>query len=192
MCTLATCKPNIRRVAMHGDWVVGTGSSAKKRPPTFVYVMRVTETLTFDEYWADSRFLAKRPNLSGSQKQAFGDNIYHSDAKSGAWIQEDSHHSYADGAPNLGNLDSDTQTDRVLISNEFAYWGGQGPPVPERFRSFDGYDIRAIRNHKSVFSQHFVDEFVVWVRLLDESGCIGDPKKWERDSRARAPRRRAA
>ena len=31
-CTLATCKPKIRRTASVGDWIIGTGS--KKKWPT--------------------------------------------------------------------------------------------------------------------------------------------------------------
>ena len=31
VCTLATCKPIVRRVAAIGDWIVGTGSKANGR-----------------------------------------------------------------------------------------------------------------------------------------------------------------
>jgi hypothetical protein len=82
-CTLATCKPNIRKTAQVGDWVIGTGSKSKARDGQLVYAMRVSETMTFDEYWADPRFASKRPSLVGSLKQAFGDNIYHRTADGG-------------------------------------------------------------------------------------------------------------
>ena len=56
-CTLCTCKPIIRRVASVGDWIVGTGSKAcVGRQNQVVFAMRVTETLTLDEYWAAPRF----------------------------------------------------------------------------------------------------------------------------------------
>ena len=58
-CTLATCKPRIRKKAEVGDWVIGTGSKSKGRDGHLVYAMRVTETMSFDEYWADSRFHRK-------------------------------------------------------------------------------------------------------------------------------------
>ncbi|WP_375504715.1 hypothetical protein [uncultured Nostoc sp.] len=53
LCTLAICKPDIRRVASIGDWVVGLGS--KKSPigdisNCVVYAMRVTDKMTFQEY----------------------------------------------------------------------------------------------------------------------------------------------
>src|SRR5262245_19102367 len=70
-CTLATCKPRLRSVAQVGDWIVGTGSKKHKRERFVVYAMRVTGTLTFNQYWADGRFQSKKPNMRGSKKQAF-------------------------------------------------------------------------------------------------------------------------
>ena len=75
-CTLATCKPLIRRMASPGDWVIGTGAAGNLLTGHLVYAMQVTEVLTFDEYFDDVRFQTKKPNLGGSLKQAFGDNIY--------------------------------------------------------------------------------------------------------------------
>src|SRR3954447_1814943 len=97
-CTLATCKPNIRKTAQVGDWIVGTGSKAHELQGQLVYAMRVTETLSFDEFWCDERFREKRPNLHGSLMQAYGDNIYHRDGRE-HWLQENSHHSLKDGSP---------------------------------------------------------------------------------------------
>nr|VFK20813.1 MAG: hypothetical protein BECKLPF1236B_GA0070989_12264 [Candidatus Kentron sp. LPFa] len=81
VCTLATCKPRIRKAATIGDWVIGTGSKKNDRQGVLVYVMRVSEAMTFNEYWSDARFLRKIPNLRGSKKQAFGDNIYYRDGR---------------------------------------------------------------------------------------------------------------
>ena len=66
-------KPDIRKAAIIGDWVVGTGSKVKDRAGRIVYAMHVTEAMIFDAYWDDPRFLIKRPNLRGSWKQAYGD-----------------------------------------------------------------------------------------------------------------------
>lgn len=179
VCTLATCKPAIRRVASVGDWIVGTGSSLRKRNGFLVYVMCVTETMTFNEYWEDERFRQKRPHLRGSKKQAFGDNIYFRDA-SGNWHQQNSHHSNEDGSPNMRNIRRDTQTDRVLISTDFAYWGGSGPEIPQAFRDYDGIDICARRHHKSQFPEALVTDFVGWFRSLGAQGFLGAPLDWSR------------
>lgn len=53
MCTLAICKPGIRRAAQSGDWVAGLGG---KRCPSgdlsghLVYAMHVEQVLTMREY----------------------------------------------------------------------------------------------------------------------------------------------
>jgi hypothetical protein len=59
VCTLATCKPDIREHATVGDWVAGLASVADRRDPSLVYVMRVDEILSYDAYWNDPRFQPK-------------------------------------------------------------------------------------------------------------------------------------
>ena len=174
-CTLGTCKRVIRRVAQEGDWVVGTGSAYKGRTGHVVFAMLVSETMPFDQYWSDHRFRAKRPNLRGSRKQAYGDNIYHREARTGLWLQEDSHHCHEDGTPNVKNVDNDTEIDRVLVGTEFIYWGGSGPQIPE----FHGVDIcKRGPGHKSKFSNRVVETFVEWVRSFEEMGFSGRPLRW--------------
>jgi hypothetical protein len=178
-CTLATCKPEIRRLANVGDWVVGTGSASRKRKGYVVFAMKVSEAMSFDDYWKDQRFQVKKPNLRGSKKQAFGDNIYAKDSE-GKWTQSDSHHSLDDGSPNPANIINDTQADRVLIGTEFVYYGGAGPQIPERFRNFRGFDVCAGRGHKSKFPDRMVIEFVGWIQRLGRQGFAGKPIDWIR------------
>jgi hypothetical protein len=160
------------------DWIVGTGSKVYQREGNLVYTMKVSEILTYDQYWRDPRFRQKKPNLRGSLKQGYGDNIYHRNAKTGQWIQENSHHSYQDGRPNPNNIKHDTQTPNVLISAEFIYWGGSGPKIPARFRDYNGVDICGYRGHKCNFPPALVGAFVAWIQSLDEKGCVGDPAEF--------------
>jgi hypothetical protein len=177
-CTLATCKPDIRRTAQVGDWITGTGAKRKGRDGHLVYAMRVTETMSLEEYWDDPRFEVKRPNLRGSKKQAFGDNIYHR-GREGDWVQENSHHSLRNGSPNPENVDHDTRVDRVLISDHFAYWGGEGPEIPVRFRDFDGVDVCLGRQgHRCNFPEDLLTEFVAWLEGLGMSCYAGRPQDW--------------
>ncbi|MDE0638248.1 MAG: hypothetical protein OXI43_20600 [Candidatus Poribacteria bacterium] len=177
-CTLGTCKPGIRNSAEVEDWIVGTGSKSRRRKGHIVFVMRVTEVMQFNNYWSDSRFKQKKPNLRGSKKQAFGDNIYYYDPATCEWHQEDSHHSFPDGKPNEKNINHDTQTDRVLISDDYIYWGGEGPQIPAKYRSFCGSDLCAGRGYKCNFPDNMVDEFVNWVRSLEVQGYCGTPLDW--------------
>lgn len=130
VCTLATCKPGIRKSAAVGDWILGVGG--KELGLTHrkcILLMKVSEKISFQNYWDDSRFSLKKPCRNGSHVKMLGDNIYHKNAN-GEWIQEDSHHSNVDGTANHTNLDRDTGTsDQVLISNFFFYFGKKAIPV---------------------------------------------------------------
>lgn len=177
-CTLATCKPDIRRTAEVGDWIIGTGSRSKGREGHLVYAMRVSETMTFDQYWGDARFAWKRPSLHGSLKQAFGDNIYHHEAD-GGWSQENSHHSMHDGSPNPENVQQDTRTDRVLISDHFVYWGGEGPEIRAEFRDWNGVDVSLGRQgHRCNFPEELVAQLVAWLEAMGMVGYTGRPTDW--------------
>lgn len=128
--TLAACKPVIRKGAQVGDFVIGF--SDKYDENKLVFMMKVSEVSTFDQYWNDPRFLCKRPVMNGSLKCKYGDNIYHHDDK-GDWVQEDSHHSFENGVVNEDNLKRDTGlTDHVLISYDFFYFGKNAVEIPKR------------------------------------------------------------
>lgn len=179
-CTLATCKPQIRKTAAVGDWIVGTGSRRHDRGARIVYAMCVTEVMSFNEYWQDPRFHAKRPHMRASLRRAFGDNIYYQDAVSGEWNQLDSHHSCQDGTPNPKNICHDTSVDRVLVSNDFIYWGGHGPLLPGPFR--DAICKRG-PGHKCNFPVELVHRCIAWLRGAGETGCCGDPLDWDGNRR---------
>jgi hypothetical protein len=174
-CTLATCKPEIRKRADTGDWVIGTGSKQRQRGNRMVFAMRVTEINTFNEYWEDSRFRSKRPYLLSSKKLAFGDNIYFK--KNGVWHQENSHHSHANGKPNQANISHDTRTDRVLISDDYAYWGGAGPIIPAAIaRKL----CKRGPGHRCDFDEKEIEGITAWLRSLGPWGYIGAPLDWSR------------
>ncbi|MFL6238998.1 MAG: hypothetical protein ACJ735_05835 [Actinomycetes bacterium] len=175
-CTLATCKRIIRRVAQIDDWVIGTGSAYYHRSGQLICAMRITDCMPYDDYWANPRFALKRPDLTGSRMRAFGDNIYHHD-EDGVWVQEDSHHSLPGGQVNLLNLNDDTQTDRVLISDDFWFFGAEAPLIPEHFRGEGLDNICAHRGHKVNFSASTVQGFLDWLQQ-HEPGCTGRPDRW--------------
>jgi hypothetical protein len=180
-CTLATCKPNIRRYAKIGDWLLGSGSGDKKvgRAGHLVYAMRVSEALSFDEYDADPRFIRKRPYRTGSRRQSCGDNIYFRNALPGPWSQRDSFHSLPDGSVNPKHVGRDTSVNRVLISNDFIYFGGTGPRVPTILKDERGRHIVHARVGQSRFDDDLLTkEFERWIRSLGEMGYRGPPYEW--------------
>lgn len=171
-CTLACCKPRIRERAEIGDWIIGTGSSAKgkERGGHISYAMRVTDKLTFDQFWSDDRFLSKRPNLDGTLQEACGDNIYQFDYVSGHWCQKvRAFHCHS------SEIAHDTHVEWVLTSDDFIYWGDDGPPL----REFGGHSlIKKGPSHKCNFPEFVVAEFVDWIRKRQscgETGVCGKP-----------------
>ncbi len=123
LCSLATCVPRIRASAKVGDWVMGVGGSRLKATGKNIYLMKVTEIVTFFDYWSDPRFSRKKSVRNGSLTMMVGDNIYHKEPGTESWTQSDSHHSNSDGTTNLKNLETDTSSDKVLISDHFYYFG---------------------------------------------------------------------
>lgn len=59
VCTLACCKPKVRKKAKLGDYILGMGAVRPKLQGCITFWMRVDEILTFDEYWNDIRFRQK-------------------------------------------------------------------------------------------------------------------------------------
>jgi hypothetical protein len=180
-CTLSTCKPDIRRTADIGDWVVGSGSIdwSVRRGGHMVYAMRVTEVMSFDEYSKDPRFDAKKPYRRGSRKQSCGDNIYFRDGLDADWHQLDSFHSKSDGQVNPDHVKRDTGVNRVLVSDDFVYFGGNGPEFPEHLVSHDGRKICKKGIGRSCFDDsQLIERLEDWVRGMGVAGYQGPPFEW--------------
>jgi hypothetical protein len=177
VCTLATCKPQIRSAAQPGDIVVGCGSAANGLAGRAICVLRVTGKCSFQQFWDDPRFRLKKPFFGGSRSSAYGDNIYHR-TPAGEWVQERSHHSFADGALNFANLHRDTGSDNVLWSTDFSYFGADAVLIPAGLRDFHGEDLSPTnRSHRCVFSPEFIGEVEDWFASLPRN-VQGRPTAW--------------
>ncbi len=177
VCTLATCKPRIRSAARPGDLIVACGSLKNGLAERVICAMRVAGKLSFQQYWDDPRFQAKRAYFGSSRQRAYGDNIYHRDP-AGGWIQERSHHSLENGDLNVANLRQDTSVDQVLWGDEFVYWGGEAPLIPAELRNHGGEDLYpAARDRRSIFAADFIACVDGWFRGLPR-GRLGRPAAW--------------
>ena len=173
-CTLACCKPLIRKYARPGDWILGGGAVTKGRGAQVVFVMQVSETLTRSEYWDDPRFAAKKPRIDGSYEEWVGDNIYYEEA--GDWRQlpslhSETGHSETGCSPCEDDMDKDLQVDRVLIGENFIYWGADGPFKPH----FPTQPLYFGIGHKFRYKPQLVMEFLDWVESVSERGRRADP-----------------
>lgn len=179
--TLATCKPDIRKSAKIGDWVVGSGSNDRRilRGGHLVHAMRITEVLSFEEYDADPRFVQKKPYRTGSRKQSCGDNIYFRNQEGGGWGQRDSFHTKDNGGIDSRHVSRDTGVNRILVSNDFIYFGGYGPEVPKDLVDVNGRWLCKRGIGRSVFSEEkLITQFEHWVRSLGDFGYRGAPYEW--------------
>jgi hypothetical protein len=137
------------------------GGSRLKATSRCIFAMRITEKITFNDYWSNRKFFDKRPVRNGSQKMMVGDNIYHFDPATKEWYQADSHHSKADGSINLDNLTRDTRTNNVLVSQHFFYFGSEAPAVPSHLLNEIGYkNPRDFR----VFKHREADSLIDWLQ----------------------------
>jgi Nucleotide modification associated domain 2 len=177
VCSLAACKPKIRKYARLGEYVIGTGTAKRELQGRLVHLMKVSNIIGFDDYWADPKFARKRAVMNGSLIQRYGDNIYHRNPITGAWIQEDSFHSSEKGGKtNLDNLHVDTgSTDRVLLAEWFIYWGDQAPQIPQRFSKFVHPGI----GEKRIEDDGGICAFLEWANSQGEPAVLGDPCEWK-------------
>ena len=154
-CTLADCKPKIRRTAKVRDWIIGL--SPKTKGNRLIYAMKVKEIIQFGDYYRDSRFAAKIPDYT-KKKVVYkrGDNIY-KPLPNADFQQLQSMHS------NETNEDPKTKAHdlggkNVLISKTFYYFGSRALDLPENLD-----DLKVGRGHKSKFSPDIVSAFRTFI-----------------------------
>jgi len=187
-CTLATCKPWIRKAASRSDWVIGCGSAQNNASGFLVYAMRVDEKLHFNDYWNSEQFRCKRPVMNGSLKQMYGDNIYHFDDSKKRWVQTDSHHSKENGSENENNKRRDLKSEYVLISSRFWYFGGNPVAIPKHFRK-QGFNLCCTRiGYLSISDENLISKFVSWLESQAEPGYQADPLQFTSFKRYRGDR----
>lgn len=129
-CTLALCKACIRRMARVNDWILGFRS---KQPGRVVYVMQVSEALSFADYWSDRRFRSRKPG-DGSVPT---DNIYQPVSTEGTGkivLRQVDNATHGEG-----NVTDDLSGERVLISERFWYFGDRSPLIDDRLRHLMPY-----------------------------------------------------
>lgn len=179
VCTLACCKPVIRKGAAVGDWVIGVGGTKNELVGRVIYAMVVEEAMTFREYWDDPRFQFKKPVLEGSHKGFFGDNIYQWDEGKEDYVQSNSHHSNPDGSTSNHNLKKDTKADRVLISSNYVYFGQDAVKPPDDIAQNYGDDFpHPVRDIYKSYPPELEEKIKDWLTNSYDWGLQGLPAAW--------------
>lgn len=160
MCSLAICKPGIRRVAQQGDWVAGLGSknaSSGDLSGRLVYAMKVTDVVSQADYdhLANANWPHRIPDVvSRDLADRLGDCIY--DFSTGTPPrQRPGVHGQQNVSVDLGGLN-------VLLSTDFYYFGSRAIPLPAHLIGI----CHQTQGHRSNSNTQFVDPFVYWLRSL--------------------------
>lgn len=163
-CTLAVCTPNHRKAQLEkDDWILGLSSKASGNQ--IVYLMKLTEEkMLFNDYFNDKRFLRKRPNSKGNDKERVGDNIYNIDYD-GKWQQTTkSLHDTED------EKKKDLKSPYVFISSHFFYFGNKRFKLDKRFQHFI-----IGRGIKYCIEEKKINVFTDFISNLFSPGLIGFP-----------------
>jgi hypothetical protein len=175
-CTLADCKPTIRRTASVGDWIVGL--SPKADGNRIIYAMRVDEILTYEQYYFDKRFGAKIPDFSkGKIVCKCGDNIYEP-LPNGEFLQLRSMHSKENGTEDKEKKAKDLGGVHVLISKTFHYLGSRAPELPDELS-----ELKVGIGHKNRFTRDVISKFLEFI-ANQPKGVGGAPSKWPRNDQS--------
>jgi hypothetical protein len=139
--------------------------------------MRVKETLSFEQYWADPRFRAKRPpeTRRRTRLQRAGDNCY-CPVKDGEFrqLRWSGHWDKPNDREDTWAKKRDLGGQHVLVSRDFAYFGEAAPAFPRRLANlpFPG------RGHRVNFSPEDAAALMKFLEYLPR-GKHGRPHRWK-------------
>lgn len=181
-CTLACCKPAIRRRVRPGDWVVGL--TPRSLGNHVAYAMKVDESLSFEDYWRDARFEAKRPRWQAGVPlvEKCGDNCY--EPVPGGFRQLPSAHwDHKNNREHQEAKAKDLRGKQVLVARRFCYFGADAVLLPESV-SFRFPE----RFHRVNFSDQERAALVAFLDALPQ-GIRGRPRNWRDDDMSWRERR---
>lgn len=167
-CTLATCKPGIRREAAVGDWVMATGAEKNVGRDRLVYVMRIEEKMAYEGYYRDPRFAEKIVRNPDVSPECRGDNMFFIDGNR-RWRRSPLSFRHAE----LWRVRKDLEGRFVLIAkDDFWYFGREAVVLPLEFRSLiysGGGDTSAVHDGERV------NDFIRWLRAGYSRGKHAGP-----------------
>lgn len=178
ICTLVICKPQIRKYAQVGDWIVGTGSKRVKLADgkiydfsdKIVYAMKVTKKMTLREYdeFCRKKLDKKIPDWGNSDwRLRVGDCIYDYSRGNNPILRK--------GVHKKEHMDKDLGGIYALLSKHFYYFGEKAVRIPTRLQGI----IKKNQGHKSIKEIDLIRRFEKWISQFDKNKIYGLPQmKW--------------
>lgn len=177
VCTLADCKPVIRRTANVGDWIVGISPRDGGLGNKLIYAMQVSKILPYAQYFNSPEYECKKPSFdTGRIVEKCGDNIY-KPLNNGKFQQLRSMHSKnpftSAWAEDIKKKEKDLRGENVLIADKFYYFGCNPIDIPKGLE-----EIKEVgRGHKNSFSQETIEKFIEFISK-QRMGVNAHPHKW--------------
>ncbi len=176
-CTLAVCKPIIRKTAKIGDLIVGL--TPRQLGNQLTYAMVVEEILTLGEYYLDLRFQGKKPDFQSDDVKAWmGDNFYEPTAQ--GYVQRVSAHNVAgrDGDILKQKKEADLSGVNVLISSLFFYFGQNSQPLSSELDF-----LRIGRGHRLSGTKGILAFEKYAGKFLKTPGVHGEPRSLVKEAK---------
>lgn len=178
-CTLACCKPVIRRtIGEHFGpkeeyWIVGI--SPKAMGNRLVFVMRITEPpMLFGDYFNEKRFQIKKPKQretkagNGYDSESAGDNIYR--------LESDGSYSQLPfGLHGREDKEHDLSGKYVLISSDFHYFHFEPKVLTKLSKNLDALIVG--RGHKCRFDEDVKGAFKKAAKVLENEPKVQNKKE---------------
>lgn len=175
ICSLAICKPKIRKQAKVGDWVVGTGSANSKISPNrtrdfagkLVYAMKVSKTMSFQRYdsFCKEELTNKIPSwYSRDWRMRLGDCIYEYLGGKLPRVRK--------GVHTERNRKKDLSGTRVLLSNNFYYFGSEPVVIPDNLRTI----VQPGQGHKKTDNTVILMRLEEWLSQFEANKIYSEPQ----------------
>jgi hypothetical protein len=175
-CTLTICKPDIRRTATNGDWIVGTGSKNStlkdgKRydfSDSVVYAMKITNKMSLADYdtFARGHLPRKMPKWNSRDfRRRMGDCLYDYSVNTESPRQRDGVH------PD-NHMPKDLRGKNSLLSKHFYYFGEEPRPLPTNLKKI----IRRGQKHLVFHDRLLIETFEQWISQFDKNRLYADPQ----------------
>ena len=147
VCTLAICKPNLRKIAKQGDWLVGLDSKLQ-----LIYTMKITSVMTMKEYdsYTKENLPIKIPNKTSKNiEEQMGDSVY--DFSNDEIKLRPSVHSRC-------TKEMDLAGKNVLLSTCFYYFGKETKTLPKELENIVNLDVDFIK-----LTNELENSFLTWL-----------------------------
>lgn len=181
ICTLAICKPAIRRTSRKGDWIIGTGSNNSNLNDSkthdlsdrLVYAMKISDIKTLEEYdkYCRQNFQNKIPRWYDKEwRRRMGDCIYD--------FSKGTDPSMRKGVHNESNREKDLGGENVLLSDHFYYFGEEAKKIPIDLKEI----IKKNQGHIKIENRDLIEKFETWIKQFKENKIYANPQlKYEFD-----------